>query len=252
MPKVWLDFGHGGSDSGATNAYTLEKIINLVVGLEVKRLLLLNGFQVGTSRETDVFVDLTKRCNMANSWGADSFWSIHHNACGSGASGAETIYSITGGESQKMAQELAAEFAALGQHIHRVFSRLGDGGKDYYAVIRQTNMAACIGEYGFMDSSDYANFDTNEELLNEAKAWARAICKHYNIKFIEQVLQPAPEPIVVPESPKEVKPMETLNFEESLQLLKEKCGIDPEHWRQANDSVKYIEELFVKIANTIK
>jgi hypothetical protein len=55
-------------------------------------------------------------------------------------------------------------------------------------------MAACIGEYGFMDSSDYANFDTNEELMNEAKAWARAICKHYNIKFIEQVSQPAPEP----------------------------------------------------------
>jgi hypothetical protein len=101
----------------------------------------------------------------------------------------------------------ATDIAALGQHIHRIFSRLGDGGKDYYVVIRQTKMAACIGEYGFMDSSDYTNFDTNEELMNKAEAWARAICKYYNVKFMEQISQPAPmpQPIPVPEPLKEEK-----------------------------------------------
>jgi len=82
---------------------------------------------------------------------------------------------------------------------------------------------------------------------------AKAFCEFYGTSYVPEYIPPVvPEPIVAPEPSKEVKPMEPLNFEESLQLLKERCGIDPDHWRQANDSVKYIEDLFVKIANAIR
>lgn len=175
--KVWIDAGHGGSDSGAVAGGLIEKAINLTVALELIRLLEEAGFLVGATRKTDVFVGLTERCNMANRWGAQLFLSIHHNA--GGGDGYEAIHSIGHGLGDDFAAAIVAEFAALGQNphgSHPVYSKEGQHG-DYFAVIRQTHMPAVISEFAFLDSKDASAIDSQAEQMAEARALFNAICK---------------------------------------------------------------------------
>jgi len=197
MVNDWfLDVGHGGIDSGAINAYIKEKDINLIVGLEIGKILQLNGQNVKYSRTTDVSVDLNNRAPMANSWGADYFVSIHHNA--GGGNGLEIIHSIHGGVGKNLAEFMAPIVSkGTGQNIRRVYSKKGNSGNDYYAVIRDSKMPAIIIEYGFIDNpEDYKLFDTKPELLLEAKYIATA-CLNFigitNIKYGDEI--PIPEVI---------------------------------------------------------
>lgn len=81
---ICLDAGHGGKDAGAvgSNRNNREKDINLAIVKEVKRLLGINCSDVKTvcTRETDVFVELGRRAEIANKAKADLFISVHVNA----------------------------------------------------------------------------------------------------------------------------------------------------------------------------
>ncbi|PFK03837.1 N-acetylmuramoyl-L-alanine amidase, partial [Bacillus cereus] len=75
MFKLYVDPGHGGTDSGAMGNGLLEKDLTLDIALRI-RMLLLNNYEnvdVKMSRETDVFVSLTERTNAANDWQADYY-----------------------------------------------------------------------------------------------------------------------------------------------------------------------------------
>lgn len=80
--KVFLDYGHGGSDSGACANGQVEKTMNLITGEACRRELekYSDLVEVITARRSDVYVSLSARTNMANSAKADSYVSIHHNA----------------------------------------------------------------------------------------------------------------------------------------------------------------------------
>jgi N-acetylmuramoyl-L-alanine amidase len=191
VAKWFIDPGHGGTESGAVNNVVQEKNINLVVALEVKRLLLYYGEEVLMSRETDKTVDLAERARMSDAWGADYFVSIHHNDAPSRtADGAETIHSIYYGQGTLLAQAIAKEFEAIGQNVKSIFSRKSDNtGKDYYAVIRQPKASSVITEFGYMNTpADYAQFDTTEELLLEAKAIVTGCLKHIGKAMIPKVM----------------------------------------------------------------
>lgn len=81
---VCLDAGHGGHDTGAVGrpATNREKDINLAITLKVGQLLKQNSPDVKVlyTRNTDVFVKLDERANIANKAKADLFVSIHTNA----------------------------------------------------------------------------------------------------------------------------------------------------------------------------
>lgn len=81
---ICLDAGHGGKDAGAvgSNRNNREKDINLAIVKEVKRLLGVNcsDVKVVCTRETDVFVELGRRAEIANKAKADLFISVHVNA----------------------------------------------------------------------------------------------------------------------------------------------------------------------------
>lgn len=80
-PRVVIDPGHGGRDSGATGRRGVhEKDINLKAGLELAKLLKEAGFEVLLTRDKDVFIPLADRSRMANEFGADVFVSLHCNA----------------------------------------------------------------------------------------------------------------------------------------------------------------------------
>lgn len=79
--KVVLDAGHGGHDFGASYHGLFEKTIALDITLKVGKMLEKNpNIDVIYTRNSDVFVELNKRAEIANSNKASVFVSIHCNA----------------------------------------------------------------------------------------------------------------------------------------------------------------------------
>lgn len=82
--KICLDPGHGGDAAkrgykrGPTGVREAE--VNLRVAKYLRELLTHCGADVKLTREDDVDSSLTERANVANTWGADLFLSLHHNA----------------------------------------------------------------------------------------------------------------------------------------------------------------------------
>ena len=77
---VVIDPGHGGKDPGASDNGVTEKNVNLAVGLELERALSARGFKVVMTRNTDVYLTLQERTDIANRENADLFVSVHVNA----------------------------------------------------------------------------------------------------------------------------------------------------------------------------
>lgn len=147
---VCLDAGHGGSDPGASYGKLIEKQIVLIATLTCRNVLVEHGVQVVLTRNTDVYVGLSQRAQIANNAKANYFVSIHCNA-GGGDRG-EVINSIYRGKGLELSNKIAAEMKAIGQDTVKQYDKKGDGGTDYYAVIRETNMDAVIVECAFLDN----------------------------------------------------------------------------------------------------
>lgn len=77
-----IDAGHGGKDTGAIGDSLLEKDINLNVALMLGRMIEQNcrDVKVIYTRNSDVFIELDERANIANRNKANLFISIHTNA----------------------------------------------------------------------------------------------------------------------------------------------------------------------------
>ena len=91
---VVLDAGHGGKDPGAVGKFSMEKDLNLALVLKMGELLAEQypDVKVVYTRETDVFIPLQTRADIANKNNADLFISIHANASPSkDAKGVETF-----------------------------------------------------------------------------------------------------------------------------------------------------------------
>ncbi|MDO5663629.1 MAG: N-acetylmuramoyl-L-alanine amidase [Bacteroidia bacterium] len=79
---VVIDPGHGGRDPGALGASSKEKDIVLSVGKKLGDLIKNNHREVNVlyTRDTDKFVELNKRAEIANKAKADLYISLHCNA----------------------------------------------------------------------------------------------------------------------------------------------------------------------------
>jgi len=79
---VVIDPGHGGEDTGAVAAGSSESHLVLAVALKLRKALAAQapGLPVVLTRESDVFVPLKGRMEMANRVGARLFISIHANS----------------------------------------------------------------------------------------------------------------------------------------------------------------------------
>ena len=81
-----IDAGHGGHDTGARGASSMEKDINLRVALAFGQYVEQNCKDVNViyTRKTDVFIPLKTRASIANKNNADLFVSVHTNALPNG------------------------------------------------------------------------------------------------------------------------------------------------------------------------
>lgn len=97
LRRIVIDAGHGGSDVGAKNdAYRLlEKDLTLDVSQRLKSMLKRRGYEVVMTRDSDRFIPLDRRPQIANRAKGDLFISIHFNAAArTTAEGYET-YALT-------------------------------------------------------------------------------------------------------------------------------------------------------------
>ena len=159
MAKIVWDEGHGGNGStpgkrtpdGEYEWNFNDKVVR--AGLDF-----LNGYENAQQLRVDdatgkTDVSLSSRTNQANSFNADVFVSVHHNAfTGSWGthSGTET-YVMTPASNNP-------ESKVLADQVHpRLIQAMGlnDRGikADNFHVLRETNMPAILTECGFMDST---------------------------------------------------------------------------------------------------
>ncbi len=107
---IIIDPGHGGIDSGTVGADgTMEKDMVLAEGLRLKKTLLARGYTVHMTRDSDVYIPLRQRVNMARAWHADLFISIHADSIHDPAVEGLSIYTLSEKGSDKEAAALAAK-----------------------------------------------------------------------------------------------------------------------------------------------
>lgn len=146
---VVIDPGHGGSASGACYEGIMEKTITLPISLMLRDLLVEEGYNVIMTRDSDVYMTLSDRCQVANDIDADIFISIHCNALENNTTyeGLFTFYSTGSTKGQKLAQAVQDATAAATGTINRGIRNNSD-----YTVLRKTEMPAILVETGFMSS----------------------------------------------------------------------------------------------------
>lgn len=180
MAKVYIDPGHGGSDSGAVK-YINERDVNLVIALACRDYLKAHGVDTKmsrTSNSTDTGINSMAR--EANSWGADLVISIHNNA--GGGDGFEVYHTVGGGRGKTLAQNIEAEVKKIGQNSRGLKTRRDTDGTDYYGMIRLTNAPAVICEGVFVDNAtDVQIADTTSEQRAFGYAYAKGILKTLGI-----------------------------------------------------------------------
>lgn len=81
IKKIILDAGHGGKDPGAIGKGGIrEKNLVLDIARRLRDMLESKGFDVVMTRDSDEFISLARRADIANRARADLFVSIHANA----------------------------------------------------------------------------------------------------------------------------------------------------------------------------
>lgn len=176
MARVWLDAGHGGNDPGAVAGGIKESNIALDVVKLIGTILLNNGINVGYSRKDDTFINLSQRAKMANSFNADCFVSIHCNSADNKtAKGVETFC-------YKFAYRKLADCVHKNILSNGTLYKSNRGVKEgNFAVVRETNMDACLVELGFISNADDRALLTSKK-QDFAKVIANGIMEYLGIK----------------------------------------------------------------------
>ncbi len=174
MSKVFISAGHGGSDSGAVGNGFKEKDLNLSIALACASFLTSYGVTVLMSRTKDEDDGINEEARESNAFKPDLTVSIHNNA--GGGDGFEAWYSVFGGVSKKLAENIVSEVVKIGQNSRGAKCRVGNGGKDYYGFIRQTTAPAVIVECAFIDNAnDIQIIDTEPKRIVMGEAIAKGI-----------------------------------------------------------------------------
>lgn len=150
---VVVDAGHGGHDTGARSGGVLEKNLTLAIAKKTAAALSDAGATVIMTRESDVFIPLDERANIANRNAADIFVSIHINSnkVANSFSGTITFHHKGSDSGETLAECVQAEISKVNK-----LPSVGvwSDGKIYqsgFAVLRNTQMPGVLIELGFIN-----------------------------------------------------------------------------------------------------
>lgn len=205
MVKIFIDPGHGGTDSGAVGNGLQEKNLTLQIAKRMQQLLLnYENVQVRLSREIDKTLSLRQRTDMANNWNADFLISVHINA--GGGNGFETfIFPGIGGVTKRNQDILHAE-------VMKGLDGVRDRGKkraDFH-MLRESKMDAILTENLFIDNPGDAAKLKQTSILNKiAQGHVNGVVKSYGLRKKEAAKQaptPTPTPKPAPAKPTPTQP----------------------------------------------
>ena len=179
MVKLYLDVGHGGSDSGALGNGLKEKDLTLSISKKINSLLgEYNGVTVKMSRSTDKTLSLKQRTDEANKWGSDILLSVHINA--GGGSGFESfIYNGT------VSYNTVKYRDVIHDEIMKVLKGVRDRGKKRanFHMLRESRMIAVLTENMFIDTKKDADQLKKQSFINQvAQGHVNGIVKLFNLK----------------------------------------------------------------------
>ncbi|SDH67645.1 N-acetylmuramoyl-L-alanine amidase [Alteribacillus persepolensis] len=202
MVKIFIDPGHGGTDSGAAANGLIEKSLTLQVGLNM-RTILMNEYedvQVQMSRTTDTFIPLDTRAQMARNWGADGFVAVHFNKFNGAANGIETFRHTNSSASVPFQRAL---HTAVKSQMER-FRPITDRGlkSANFAVLRGTyqSMVSVLTESLFLDNSrDAALLKTPGVIQAIARGHAEGVASYFHLR--KKTDDPEEGEIMYPNSP---------------------------------------------------
>jgi len=168
---VVLDAGHGGRDRGAASPYEFEKNFVLDVARRIRDELQAAGVNVIMTRNSDTFIELSQRAELANRQKDAIFVSLHFNSAANRAAQGFEIFCITprGAPSSEyenllvrdMVQEHGNEaevqsfvLATAIYHAMHGRSQMMDRGvkRSRFAVLRLTKVPAVLVEGGFLSN----------------------------------------------------------------------------------------------------
>ncbi|KFM99634.1 sporulation protein [Bacillus clarus] len=183
--KLVIDAGHGGYDSGAVGNGLVEKDLTLQIARRVRDIVSANyPITIKMTRDSDVFISLSERANIANSFGADYFISFHINS--GGGTGFESYIYNALSDSSSAYQKQQKMHAAVNPVLTKYGLRDRGAKKANYAVLRETTMDAILTETAFIDTTLDANLLKNPQFIED-------LCQAY-AKGIAAILGAAPNP----------------------------------------------------------
>ena len=176
---VFFDYGHGGTDPGATFNGRKESNDNLRVGMKTAKIMRDNGVSVDESRTTDKTLSLSQRSNMANRKNYAYLVSFHRNSSTGGtARGVEVFaHPNSNAKSKALATRMNNELVKLG------FVNRGMKTANFH-MLREVKAFAVLPELGFINNpSDNALFDKNIDRI--AETIAKSILAEMGITYKE-------------------------------------------------------------------
>jgi N-acetylmuramoyl-L-alanine amidase len=172
-PTVIIDVGHGGTDRGARAhvPYCEEKKICLLTARLVKQYLDQLGYHVVMTRNTDSFISLAKRVEIASQAGANIFVSVHFNSSRSpDAQGIEVFFCDSKENKSRTTASRKLADAVLARVIRRTSAISRGVKKGNFYVIRETAMPAILVEGGFISNPE-------ERLLLKSRDYQEKIAR---------------------------------------------------------------------------
>jgi N-acetylmuramoyl-L-alanine amidase len=151
---IVLDPGHGYKDPGTHYEGYKEKDIVLSVGKKVADRLRSAGAKVIMTRETDTFLELNERVEMAEDVYAELFVSLHVNSVKNNTSvkGTETYFNtstnMNGAESKLLAYEIQKQMVEQADMYDRGIKDSG------FYVIKNNHIPAVLLEMGFLPNKE--------------------------------------------------------------------------------------------------
>lgn len=167
ISRVVIDPGHGGRDPGASGNGLIEKNITLVFAKQIEKALKENGIDVYLTRSTDEYKYLQERANMADSFQADLFLSIHANGHENSLIRGMEIHSFA---PSNIAAKMENQFRNLPNAVFR-----GHYQSDFY-VLRNTSTPSLLIELGYVSNqADAVLLQSQQFQIQVGEAVRRAL-----------------------------------------------------------------------------
>ena len=198
MLKIMINPEHGGTDGGAAYGGLVEKTLNLKAAKYCCDYLEDYDCTAFLSRESDIDLGITARLEILKKEGADAVVTVAHNA--GGGDGCEIFYWQGDTKSKAFAAVLEKQYKAIGQNSRGV--KVSSESAYNFGMVREPSkmgFPAILSEFAFLDnSSDRTAIDSDEDLMREGEAIAKAIIEYFGLKKKEAS---KPESPTEPETP---------------------------------------------------